>query len=143
MTTPVQPGKSAPTVLRSIGAVLAGLVANVVLALGADELMRALGVFPPGDQLMEGDGLFAIAFGYRGLFAILGGYLAARLAPDAPVRHALILGALGVVLAGLGVAAAVMMDIRPLWYPIALFAAALPLSWLGGVLHARAANGAG
>jgi hypothetical protein len=108
--------------------------------MGADEMMRSLGVFPAGGQAMADDGLFALAFAYRSVFTALGGYITAWLAPNHAVRHALILGGIGFVLAGLGVAGAIAMNIRPLWYPIALLAAALPLSWLGGVLRARGAG---
>lgn len=128
------PARAKGSLLRSALAILAGLAAVIAPSLIADQVMRALGVFPSAAQPMQGDGLFAIAFGYRSLFAVLGGYVAARLAPDSPVRHAFILGGIGTILAGLGVAGALAMDIRPFWYPVGLFVVALPLSWLGGAL---------
>ena len=50
-----------------------------------------------------GDNLLALS--YRLVFGALGSYIAARLAPAYPMRHALILGAIGTVLATLGVVA--------------------------------------
>jgi hypothetical protein len=61
------------------------------------------------------------------------------LAPDRPVRHALILGSLGLVAALAGVAET--WDKGPefglKWYPIALVVLAMPQSWLGGRLREK------
>jgi hypothetical protein len=43
-----------------------------------------------------------LASAYRGIYSILGCYLTARLAPHHPMHHALILGAIGVVLSTAG-----------------------------------------
>ena len=43
------------------------------------------------------DGLFVLATAYRTVFAIAGCYITARLAPDRPMMHALVLGSVGVV----------------------------------------------
>src|SRR5688572_29939687 len=80
--------------LRSFGAVLAGLLAVVLLSLGTDAIMHATGIFPPWFQPMS-DALFVFALGYRIVFGILGGYIAARLAPAQPMKHALALGFIG------------------------------------------------
>jgi hypothetical protein len=122
---------------RSIGAVLAGLVAIFVLHLGTDAIMHAAGVFPPWGQPMS-DGLFGLATAYRIAWSIVGCYLTARLAPNHPLRHALILGALGVLLSTAGAAAAWNSGLGPHWYPLALIAISLPCGWVGGRLGARA-----
>jgi hypothetical protein len=51
-------------ILRSIGALLAGVVAIVVLSVGTDLLMNAIGIFPLPGQSM-GDGLLMLATAYR------------------------------------------------------------------------------
>ena len=122
-------------VWRSTGAILAGLVTVIALSLVTDQLLHWLDVYPPWGEPMYAPGLNALALAYRCVYAILGSYIAARLAPDAPMRHALMLGAIGLVLAVAGAAAAKDMDLGPLWYPIALVATALPCAWLGGVLY--------
>jgi hypothetical protein len=61
--------------------------------------------------------------------------LAARLAPSAPARHALILGGIGVLLSTLGAIA--MWDHGPGWYSIANIVIALPCAWAGAKLFAR------
>lgn len=123
------------TRLRSTGAVVAGLVAIVVLSLGSDQVLHALRVYPPWGQPMAG-GLFALATAYRIVYTVAGGYLTARLAPHAPVRHAVILGLVGLVpgLAGVVVGIA-KPDLGPLWYPIVLAVTGVPCTWAGGVLY--------
>jgi uncharacterized membrane protein required for colicin V production len=67
-------------ILRSIGAVLAGVVAVIVLSLGTDVVLHATGIYPPWFQPMAG-GLWVLALGYRIVYGVAGGYIAARLAP--------------------------------------------------------------
>lgn len=127
-----------PHLGRSVAAVFAGLVAIFVLSMGTDAILHATGVFPPVGQAMS-DGFFALATAYRVLFAVVGCYLAARLAPDRPLRHALILGAIGVVLSSAGAAATWNRgpEFGPHWYPLTLIASSLPCAWVGGKLGAR------
>jgi hypothetical protein len=123
------------SIVRSVFAVLAGLVTIFVLSLATDQLFHSIGVYPPwGVPMLEtGDNL--IAFAYRAVYAVLGGYVAARLAPRAPVGHALALGAVGVVLATLGAIAA--WEMSPAWFLIGLIAISLPAAWLGGIIRQR------
>jgi phosphatidylglycerophosphate synthase len=119
---------------KSIFAIVAGFFSIVVLSIGADQLMRVLGIFPKAGSAMTSS-LFLLATGYRILISIFGCYLTARLAPSRPVRHALWLGAIGALFSAIGVAAAVKRpELGPLWYPIALLVVALPASWIGGIL---------
>jgi hypothetical protein len=121
---------------RSIAAILAGLVVIFVLSLGTDQILHVLGVYPPWGQPMYEPGLNLLALAYRCVYAVLGCYLAARLAPHAPMQHALALGFVGVVLSSLGAYVAITKaDLGPTWYPIALVMSSLPCAWLGGVLH--------
>ena len=120
---------------RSVGAIVAGFVAVFVLSLGTDQVLHALSVYPPWGEPMAG-ALFMVATGYRIVYTILGGYITARLAPHAPVRHALILGLVGLVPGVAGVMVAIAKpELGPLWYPIALAVSGLPCTWLGGVLY--------
>jgi hypothetical protein len=126
--------------LRSIGALLAGFLAIVILSTATDLALHATGVYPPMNERMS-DKLFALATAYRIVFGIAGCYLAARLAPDRPMKHALILGVVGLVLSIAGAAA--MWDAGPAWYSLAIIAIALPCAWIGGrvVLLQRRADG--
>ena len=125
-----------PNILRSIGAVLAGLFVIFVLSLGTDVVLHATGVFPPWFQPMAGP-LFLLALAYRCVYAVLGCYIAARLAPSRPMKHAMILGVIGVFLSLAGVIGTwnAGPEFGPKWYPLALVASSLPCAWLGGKLR--------
>ena len=123
------------TIGRSILAVLAGLVTIFATHIGTDQLMHALKIFPPPDQPMHDPTLNVVALTYRCVFSVLGCYITARLAPRAPMAHALTLGAIGTVLSTAAVFATAGMDLGPRWYPIALAISALPSAWLGGMLY--------
>jgi hypothetical protein len=124
--------------LRSVGAVLAGFAATVVVSTATDLVLHAAGVFPPWGQPM-GDALFALAIVYRTIFCVGGCYIAARLAPIRPLQHALVLGALGLIVSTAGTIATWGRGpaFGPSWYPLALIALALPCAWAGGVLGSR------
>lgn len=120
---------------RSVPAIVAGFFTGALLSLAVDLILHALHVFPPWGE-PAGDGPLALATAYRIVFSVLGCYLAARLAPSNPMKHALILGAIGFVFSAVGAAAAWNRGAAfgPHWYPVALVAVALPCAWLGGKL---------
>jgi hypothetical protein len=122
---------------RSIGAVLLGFLGIVVLSLGTDQILHVLNVYPPWGQPMHDPGLNLLALSYRIVYGVFGAYITARLAPRAPIRHALILGGIGLVLSTVGAIGAIKMDLGPAWYPILLALTALPCAWLGGVLGSK------
>jgi hypothetical protein len=79
-----------------------------------------------------------LALAYRTVYAIIGSYIMARFAPYAPMRHAMIGGAIGFVLSSVGAIAAIKIgNLGPIWFPIALALTALPCAWAGGVLHRK------
>ena len=122
---------------RSIGAILAGLVAVVVLSLVTDVALHALGVFPPWGQPV-GNAPLLLATVYRTVFGVLGSNITARLAPDRPMGHALAGGLIGLVLSTVGAVATWNQGpgFGAHWYPLALIALAMPTAWAGGKLRA-------
>ena len=121
-------------ILRSIGAVFVGVLAVIVLSLGTDVVLHATGIYPPWFQPMA-EGLWVLALAYRVVYGIAGGYIAARLAPNRQMAHALVLGVVGVASHwNKG------PEYGPKWFGLALIATALPLAWIGGQLRARAAD---
>lgn len=120
---------------RSALAILAALAANVILSTAVDQILHVLGVYPPWGAPMEEAGDNLLALSYRIAIGILSGYIAARLAPRRPMRHAVILGVIGTALALLGLLAAFQIHMGPLWYPALLVLVALPSTWAGGKLH--------
>ena len=126
-----QPARS---IGRSIGALLAGFVVVVILSLGTDLALHAAGIFPPLGQIMS-NALFLLATAYRTVYAVVGSFITARLAPDRPMGHALVGGGIGLVLAAVGAVVTWNKDLGPHWYPLALIVTALPCAWVGGKLR--------
>lgn len=118
---------------RHVWAILAGLLFTIVVTTLVDILLHAVDVFPPMGAPLD-DGLSLIALSYRIPITIGGAYLTARKAPSEPMKHALILGAIGTVLGGIGVMATWGKGMGPSWYPISLMVLAIPECWLGGKL---------
>jgi hypothetical protein len=80
-------------------------------------------------------GLNFLALSYRIVYTILGAYITAKLAPQNPMRHALVLGVVGTVVGTAGAIATIPMHLGPNWYPIGIVLTGLPCCWLGGVLY--------
>jgi hypothetical protein len=123
-------------ILKSIGAVIAGLVAIFVLSLVTDAILEAAGLLKAGAPLpMRGAELLITAILiYRLVYSVVGCYLTARLAPNQPMRHALVLGVLGFVISIGGAIVAAEQSLGPAWYVWGLVVFALPCAWLGGRL---------
>ena len=120
--------------LRSVGAVLAGVAVNVVLALATDRAMVAIGLYPPlTEPKAFTTPLLLLATAYRTVYGTLGAYLTAALAPDRPMGHALALGGAGLIASLAGAVA--MWNFGPNWYPLALVGVAISTAWGGGKLR--------
>lgn len=121
---------------RSILALLSGLLTIVVLSVATDAAMHASGIFPPEGQAMS-DSRWLLATAYRIIYGCAGCYLAARLAPDRPLRHALALGAVGLAASALGLLATWGggPEFGPAWYSVAVVGMSLPCGWVGGKIR--------
>ena len=125
--------------LKSTGAVVAGFVAVLVLSIGTDILLVRAGLFPPeSEQSLYVWWMLLLALVYRTFYGVVGGYLAARLSPSRPMRHAIILGIIGLVTGILGTIAN-WSKVSPSteWYPILLIVFLFPSLWIGGKLGSR------
>jgi hypothetical protein len=118
---------------KSIWAVVAGVLVILGVTTLVDIVLHATGVFPM-DQPID-DALALLATSYRIVIGAGGAWLTARLAPDKPMKHAMILGSVGVVLGLVGVVATWNLGLGPRWYPIALVVLAIPQCWAGGRIH--------
>ena len=120
--------------MRSIWAVVAGFLFIVVLSLGADKIIQTM-----SPNLFNANGgttnlvILCLMTVYVAVFAIVGCYLAARLAPSHPMRHALSLGALGLIFSLIGTW--MMWDKAPAWYNILNLVLVMPYAWFGGRLR--------
>lgn len=121
--------------LRSVGAVAAGVLFIIVVTTLVDVVLHAAGVYAMNQPLSNG--LAALATSYRIVISVAGGWLTARLAPQSPMKHALILGIVGTILGLVGVVVTWKQDLGPKWYPIALMLLAVPQCWAGGKLYER------
>jgi hypothetical protein len=120
--------------MRSVWAVVAGVLFIIVVTTLVDLVLHAAGVFPPMDQPLT-NALSLLATSYRVVIGVAGGWLAARLAPEKPMKHAMILGYVGTVLGLVGVVLTWNKGLGPRWYPIALTVLAIPQCWAGSKLH--------
>lgn len=117
--------------IKSIWAILAGILVNVILSLTTDRVLETLGIFTPPSEGLFTTWMIVTALGYRLVYTYLGGLTTARLAPDRPMKHVIILGFIGTVLSIVGIFVA--RDLSQHWYPIALALTAFPVTWWGGV----------
>jgi len=122
--------------LKSIGAVVTGFLVVGILHTLTDFILEKTGIFPPPGQAAALETKYlAVAAVYRNIYNVFGGWITARLAPNRPVGHAIVLGALGSVANIVG--GIVMWQIGAHWYPLILAVLALPSCWLGGKLTKR------
>jgi len=124
----------AKTTGKSIWAVVAGMLFVIIITTVLDIALHLLHVFPPWDQPIN-DAQALLASSYRLPLSIAGTYLTAWLAPDRPLRHACILGFVGLGFGLVGLVATWNAGLGPRWYPISLAVLAIPQCWAGGKLY--------
>ncbi len=124
-------------ILKSAGAVLAGIIFIGVSHSVTDLILETAGIFTPPDQRFDTTWMLFTALTYRIVFSAAGGYLTAKLAPTKPMLHAIALGIIGTVMSTGAAIVLIPKDWGPAWYPIVLAATALPVAWFGGWLATR------
>jgi MFS family permease len=117
---------------RSAWAVFAGILANFLIAIPIDIILHAMGIYPTLGGPQMSNSLCMLAFSYRLVAAVAGGFFTARLAPRNPRKHVLLLGCIGILLSTAGAIA--MWGVGPAWYTLALILISVPASVLGGRL---------
>jgi hypothetical protein len=117
---------------KSILAIVVGIVLIFVLSILMDIIMLKTGVMTDNPFSANPAWVVVVVLSYRIVINVFGCYMAARLAPERPMRHAMILGFIGLVLSIIGSA---MMWQEPYWYPVALIVLALPCAYIGGKLR--------
>lgn len=124
-------------ILKSIGAILAGMIFIVATHSLTDFVLESLGIFTQPSEGFHTTWMVVTATIYRSIYTIIGGYITAALAPNRPLLHAVILGAIGTLAATYAAIVTIPMNIAPAWFPIALAVLALPCTWLGGKLRSH------
>jgi hypothetical protein len=125
--------------LKSAAALLAGLITIFVLSIVTDVLLEKYGYLSAAAFSRNAPWVVALVLVSRIIYFILGGFLTAKLAPSHPMRHALIIGSIGVAMNIVG--AVMTWDGTPHGFSIALIVLAFACSWLGGKLAARSREG--
>jgi hypothetical protein len=126
--------------VRSVLAVVVGFIVVLVASLGTDIVVMLLLPRSVTEAQPPGTGLLLGILGYCFVYMVLGGYVTAFIAGRCPVRHALVLGGIG-----LTVGAAMTLAARlggsghapamPTWYTVVTLGYVLPATALGGVLR--------
>ena len=120
--------------MKSVWAVFAGVLFIIVVTTLVDMLLHAIGVYAPMNQPLT-DALAVLATAYRVVISIVGAWITAWLAPDKPLKHAVILGVVGTFLGTAGAVATWNLGLGPRWYPILLAVLAIPQCWVGGKIY--------
>jgi hypothetical protein len=125
---------------RSILAVVVGFLVIGALSFGTDFLV--LKAFPDAFDRTHTShaGILLLMFTYVAVYATFGCWLAARLAPSRPLRHALALGVLGMMFTTAGTIA--RWDDAPAWFHVAMLTTVMLWAWLGGTIRERQLAGA-
>jgi hypothetical protein len=126
---------------RSVVAVFSGFLLIAALSFGTDLAIRAaMPALFDANGRTDSVAVLLLTIGYVGLYATVGCYLAARLAPRSPMRHALVLGGLGLLFNVAGTYAA--WDTAPAWYHIVSLVLVMLWAWLGGRMREQETSGA-
>ncbi len=123
------------TFLKSAGAIAAGFFAAALLSIATDVILEQTGVMKTEPFNDNPGWLIFLVIVYRFVYNTAGCYLAALLAPNRPMRHAMIIGFIGFFLSILG--AVVMWDKVMAVYNISIIVIALPCAWIGGKLGTK------
>lgn len=119
------------TILKSVGAVVAGFIVVAGLSTITDMLIGYTGAFPPA--LTTAMLVFALV--YRIIYTVLGGYVTALLAPSNKMTHVWVLAGIGQLGGIAGVIAG--WNLSAHWYPIMIAVTAIPAVIFGGWLHTK------
>ena len=123
------------SLLKSTGAILAGLILEALLSIATDTVLEKAGWMKTDPFAPNSGRLIFFAVLYRIVFNVRGSFLKIGLAPSKPMKHDLILGFIGSPLATAG--AILMRDVPPRWYSFTVAFISIPSAWLGGVFALR------
>lgn len=127
-------------IVRSILGVIAGIVvltvASFAIEAAADPILMHLfpNALPNRAALQQNLPASIFLFFYTSLCLVLGAYVAAWIAGRAPVLHALVMGAIEVVLALMAMLHFTNLPKRNFIVSLIL---TLPVAWIGGALRAK------
>jgi hypothetical protein len=120
-------------VVRSIVSVAAGFFAVMVLGAAADVVLSQVSpnAFDAQGHARAESTLF-IKLAYETLFALVAGYITARIAVRKPLNHVLVMAA--IVLAGRAFISVATWEVVPLWFNLGVLVLIIPAALLGAKL---------
>ena len=120
-------------VVRSVVSIAAGFFAVMVLGAAADVVLAQVlpNAFDAQGHARAESTLF-IKLAYETVFALLAGYLTARIAVRKPFTHVVVMA--GIVLAGRAFIALATWDVVPLWFNLGVLVLIVPAALLGAKL---------
>jgi len=120
-------------VVRSVVSIAAGFFTVMVLGAAADVMLgKALPDAFDAQGHARAESTLFIKLAYETLFALLAGYITARIAVRKPFVHVLVMAA--IVLVGRAFIAVTTWDVVPLWFNLGVLVLIIPAALLGGKL---------
>lgn len=132
------------SILRTVGAVIAGIVVLAALSFGIEAVANPLMMhlfpqtFPNAAALNSRFAAHLVMFVYTFLSIVAGGYVTAWIAREHPVRDAVIMGVVEALFTAWIMATSFHQ--APLYSWIVGIVVCIPGGWLGGILRVRAAR---
>ena len=118
-------------VLKSIGVILLAFISITLLSITTDFLLESIGILPDPNKGLFDTRAIILVLAYRGIYTIFAGFIIAKLAPSKPILHAIILGAIGIIITVLATTEPSFSDKAPLWFGYTMAAITIPCLWLG------------
>lgn len=123
--------KKKRNIFKSIGVIILGFAISEILSVLTDFLLESIGVLPDPEEGLFGTANILIALSYRMNYTIFTGFIVAKLSPNKPMLHAMILGGIGTALTLLSLSDPDIAAKSELWFVYTLAALTIPCLWLG------------
>jgi hypothetical protein len=135
MNSPMAAGTSPEelAIFKSIRAVVIGFFFIGALSFAADAVVRKFVPTAFVGGRTDSIPILILTIVYAAMFAIVGSFTTAHLAPRDPMKHAVALGVL--VLIFTTIAAILLWGSAPVWYHVVSLALIMPYAWIGGRLR--------
>ena len=118
-------------VFKSIGVILLTFISITLLSIATDFLLESIGILPDPKKGLFDTWAIILVLAYRGIYTIFAGFIIAKLAPSKAILHAIILGAVGIIITILATNDPSFADKAPLWFGYTMAVITIPCLWLG------------
>jgi len=118
-------------IFKSIGVILLAFISIALLSIVTDFLLESIGMLPDPKKGLFDTWAIILVLVYRGIYTIFAGFIIAKLAPSKPILHAIILGAVGIIITILATNDPSFADKAPLWFGYTMAAITIPCLWVG------------